>query len=94
MAELLTSTVELQKVPDFESYTISKGLDGRYSVLCTTRVALKTPEGEKVTDLEPVSFGLSHEQIMADPNFPAVYAAIRSSHRAGLAAVRPDLVTP
>ena len=94
MAELLTSTVELQKVPDFESYTISKGLDGRYSVLCTTRVSLKTPEGEKVTDLESVSFGLSHDQIMADPNFPVVSAAIRASHRAGLAAVRPDLVTP
>ena len=93
MAELLTSTVELLKVPDFESYTISKGLDGRYSVLCATRVALKTDAGDKVADLESVSFGMSHEQIMADPSFPTVYAAIRASHRAGLALARPDLVT-
>ena len=93
MPELVTSTRTLSQVPDFVSYTINKAADGTYNVSCTHSVALKDGD-QKVAELEPVTFGLSYQQMLTDPSFPTVYAAIKASARAGLASVRPDLVSP
>jgi len=92
MAELVTSTRTFTQVPDFVSYAINKAADGTYNVSCTHSVALKDGE-QNVADLGSVTFGLSYQQMIADPNFPAVYTAIKASARAGLASVRPDLVS-
>lgn len=93
MAELASIQRVLTEKPDFKRYVIEKADDGTYSVTCEHAVGLFDGE-TKIADLPSVSFGLSQAQLIADPNYPAVFLAIKSSARAGLASVRPELVTP
>lgn len=82
----------LVKVPVFERLVISQAADGSMSVDGTYRVELRNESGEKVTDLESVSFGMNQAQLLANPNFASTYPVLRDLARSGLALVAAELV--
>jgi hypothetical protein len=82
----------LIKKPTFKQLIISQDAAGRMSVDGTYSVDLVDAEGNIVTNLESISFGVSHEQLVANPNFATSYPVIRELARSGLESVKPKFV--
>lgn len=82
----------LIKKPTFKQLIISQDAAGKMTVDGTYTVDLVDAEGNIVTNLESISFGVSHEQLVANPNFLTAYPIIRDLARSGLALVQPHFV--
>ena len=82
----------LIKKPTFKQLIISQDAAGKMTVDGTYTVDLVDSAGNVVTNLESISFGVSHEQLVANPNFLATYPVIRELARSGLESVNPGFV--
>ena len=92
--ELVTSPVTgITKVPVFERLNIQQAADGTMSVDGSYKVELRDADGNVLSTLPSVSFGMSQAQLMANPNFASTYPVLRALARSGLASVAPDFVS-
>jgi len=92
--ELVTAPVEgLTKVPVFERLLIQQAADGTMSVDGSYKVELRDADGNVLSTLPSVSFGMNQAQLMANPNFASTYPVLRALARSGLASVAPEFVS-
>lgn len=82
------------KKPVFETITIVQGRDGRMSASGQYRVDLVLDaDGSAIAGLGTVGFVVSHEELVANPDFAEGYRIIRNLARAGLQSLHPEFVT-
>lgn len=86
------SVGEMAKKPIFESITISQSRDGRMSATGQYRVELVTADGAGLASFGVVPFSMTHEELIANPDFADGYRIIRDLARSGLQSVAPEFV--
>lgn len=82
----------LVKKATFEQLTINQDKDGKITVDGRYKIELLDENGNLVTTLDSVSFGMNQDQLVANPNFATAYPIIRDLARSGLALVKPEFV--
>lgn len=84
----------MSKRPFFETLTITQGPDGQMSVSGQYRVKLVSDSNEQeAVSVGIAAFSITHEELLANPDFAEGYRIIRDLARAGLQSTHPEFVT-
>lgn len=82
------------KKPVFENITITQGMDGRMSAAGQYRIeVVSDSDGTGIVRMGTVTFTMSHESLVANPDFAEGYRIIRDLARSGLQQSAPEYVT-
>lgn len=83
----------ITKTATFRSLTIAQQADGTFYIDGQYDVILQDSAGNQLGVTQAVRFGFTHAEILANPNFPVAYGALRDLARRGLQQSMPELVT-